>query len=729
MILKINFENCFGIGKFSHEFDFQKSKTHLVYAPNGTMKTSFAKTFDLIAKDDPRNKPGDKIFPDRETICEVTFEGKEIDPKNILVINAEDHNFDASEKISSFLASKELKKRYDDIYFDLNKEKADFIKKLKSISMSTDCESELEDTFTEGSQGTFFDVLLALKEDLREKFQKPAFRYNDVFDKKGNVKKFLDKNQSILDQYVDNYIKIISQSKFFKASNNNTFGTYQANEILKSIDDNSFFDAGHKFLLEDGTEVNNAEVLKDIVQQEIETILDDEKLKKAFEKVDKAIAANVELRSFQKVIEKDNLILVSLRDYEKFKKEVWINYLSEIKKDAEALVNVYQEHKKELETIIAEADKEFAQWKNIISTFNSRFFVPFEVIIANQKDIVLKQETASLEFKYCDRDDDHVVQNRDNLLKILSKGEQRAYFILQFLFEIEARKLDMAQKLLIFDDVADSFDYKNKFAIIEYLKEIHLTQDFKSIILTHNFDFYRTVASRFPLDREVITMTTKSDAKEIKLHQGEYVKDLFVFLIKNHFKPKFFISLIPFVRNLIEYSECTKNSHYLTLTSCLHRKAESDTITAEDIFNIFKNRLVKLRDKTIPFGNENMISFILETADSICAEDVIDEIKIENKIPLAIAIRLGAEEYIISKLPELDLADIKSSQTAELYNEYRRVFPESSNLRILDKVNLMTPENIHLNAFMFEPLVDMSVNHLISLYKEVSALIEKKIAV
>ena len=730
MILKINFENCFGIGKFDHEFDFQKSNTHLVYAPNGTMKTSFAKTFDLIAKDDSKNKPGDRIFPHRKPKCEVTFDGKEIDPKNILVINAEDNNFDASSKITSFLASKELKIRYDEIYEELTHEKAEFLKKLKKISLSNDCEAEFVNTFSDDNQGNFFEAILSQIDDLKEKFQEVGFKYNDVFDKKGNVKKFLDKHQTILDQYVENYLKIISQSKFFKESNNNTFGTYQANEIMKSIEDNSFFDAGHKFILEDGTEVCNSDDLKEIVQQEIETILNDEKLKKAFEKVDKAIAANVELRSFQKVIEKDNLILVSLKDYEKFKKEVWINYLSEIKKDVEALVNLYKEHKKELETIVAEAKKEFAQWKKIIKTFNSRFFVPFKVIIANQDDIVLKQETANLEFQYYDREDKSVIQNRDNLLKILSKGEQRAYFILQFLFEIEARKLDTAQKLMIFDDVADSFDYKNKFAIIEYLKEIHLLEDFKSIILTHNFDFYRTVASRLYLKRSVISMATKSDEKVIRLHTGQYIYNVFTYFVeKKYAEPKVFVTLIAFVRNLIEYSECQENQEYITLTSCLHKKVESDNITAEEVFKVYKNRLIKLRNKTVPFGDENIIPFILKIADNICNEDVIDEILIENKIPLAIAIRLRAEEFMIAKLPDFDLGSIESNQTAKLYSEYKKIFLDCPKLDILDKVNLMTPENIHLNAFMFEPLVDMSVNHLISLYEEVSALMEKEIAI
>ena len=34
----------------------------------------------------------------------------------------------------------------------------------------------------------------------------------------------------------------------------------------------------------------------------------------------------------------------------------------------------------------------------------------------------------------------------------------------------------------------------------------------------------------------------------------------------------------------------------------------------------------------------------------------------------------------------------------------------------------MTPENIHLNSFMYEPILDMSDSHLRALYKEVVAL-------
>jgi ABC-type cobalamin/Fe3+-siderophores transport system ATPase subunit len=720
--LKIDLENCFGIGRLSHEFDFSKSKTFLIYAPNGTMKTSFARTLDLIAKKDSTNVPCDRIYNLRVTKSEILIDDAPINADSILVINAEDKGFDASSKISTFLASKELKDKYDEIYLDLNTAKAEFIKRLKGISQSTDCEIEFISAFSDSDKISFFEILLNQVSNLKDKFDKIEFRYNDVFDKKGNVKKFLEKNQAILDQYINNYKNIISKSKFFRESVNSTFGTYQANEILKSIEDDSFFHAGHKFVLEDGTEIENSEQLRLIVQEEIKTILNDEKLKQAFDKVDKAIGANTELRSFQKVIEKDNVMLVKLKNYDNFKKEVWINFLSEIKTEADILAKHFSEKKIELEKLIEKSKKEFSLWKKIITTFNSRFYVPFKVVLVNQEDIILKKETGNLEFDYSDRNEAPIRQNKENLLMVLSKGEQRAYFILQFLFEIESRKSRTENSLLIFDDIADSFDYKNKFAIIEYLREIHQSDKFRTILLTHNFDFYRTVASRFSLPSEVVYMAAKSDAKEITLYKGQYRKDVFAHFIGRFSEPKIFISLIAFVRNLIEYSESTKCAEYITLTSCLHKKNTSDSLTAADIFTIYTSRLIKLNGKTISFGGENLISFVLNAANSICNEPDIDEILLENKITLAIAIRLKAEEYLIAKLPDLDLDAITTNQTQALYKHYCTTFPESQAIDVLDKVNLMTPENIHINAFMYEPLIDMSVHHLVSLFKETSDL-------
>ena len=78
---------------------------------------------------------------------------------------------------------------------------------------------------------------------------------------------------------------------------------------------------------------------------------------------------------------------------------------------------------------------------------------------------------------------------------------------------------------------------------------------------------------------------------------------------------------------------------------------------------------------------------------------------------------------MISEIKDASFTDnIKSYQTQVLLTKYRSLFPTSASLRVLDRVALMTPENIHLNSFMFEPLIDMSDMHLRKLYAEVCGL-------
>lgn len=82
------------------------------------------------------------------------------------------------------------------------------------------------------------------------------------------------------------------------------------------------------------------------------------------------------------------------------------------------------------------------------------------------------------------------------MLETLSQGEKRALYILNVLFEIEAKKNAGAPVLIVIDDIADSFDYKNKYAIVEYLRDIAQVSHFYLFILTHNFDFHRIVGGR-----------------------------------------------------------------------------------------------------------------------------------------------------------------------------------------------------------------------------------------
>jgi hypothetical protein len=79
---------------------------------------------------------------------------------------------------------------------------------------------------------------------------------------------------------------------------------------------------------------------------------------------------------------------------------------------------------------------------------------------------------------------------------------------------------------------------------------------------------------------------------------------------------------------------------------------------------------------------------------------------------------------MVTKIADQKFVDgITRNQTTELLDRFERDFPkEQEAIKTLRNVVLMTPENIHLNSFMYEPIVDMSDEHLKKLYKAVQGL-------
>ncbi len=333
----------------------------------------------------------------------------------------------------------------------------------------------------------------------------------------------------------------------------------------------------------------------------------------------------------------------------------------------------------------------------------------------------MNEETAQFGFIFSDGNQDVNVQKED-LQKHLSGGEKRALYILQILFEIEARKRSDKLQLLVFDDISDSFDYKNKHAIIEYLNDLQECGQFKLLVMTHNFDFYRTLASRLGIPREQIKMIRKNDAREIIFENGGYLKD-FVKHIKDSQEDKDFFALIPFVRNLIEYTrpQADKDNDYIKLTSCLHMKKDTKNIQIQDISKIFDSVFgTERKKKKIEKDNSKLYhQAIYDIAEEIYNDKNCNHIELQNKIIFSIAIRLKAEEWMLNKLNQEFKP--KKNQTRELYDATKKELSDDEK-RIIQKVLMITPENIHINFFMFEPILDTSLDHLYTCFEEVKNL-------
>ena len=276
--------------------------------------------------------------------------------------------------------------------------------------------------------------------------------------------------------------------------------------------------------------------------------------------------------------------------------------------------------------------------------------------------------------------------------------------------------------LLVNDDIADSFDYQNKYIIIQYLKELADKNSFKILFLTHNFDFHRTIWSRIGIYGDKRLFTTKTP-DEIILNRELYQNDVLKhWKSKLHQNIKCVLACIPFARNLAEY--CGDKAEYTKLTALLHLKPETKTITISKLQEIYRQIF---KDKTtleLQNIDETVYSKLLDVSEQIVNSP--DEVaELEHKIILAITIRLIAEDYMIKKINDSEfVGNLKSNQTSKLFDRFITDFNDDfESIALLEQVNIMTPENIHLNSFMYEPILDMSAQQLIGLYNGVNTLL------
>ncbi|GAA6921753.1 hypothetical protein AOH277_05680 [Helicobacter pylori] len=711
----INMENCYGIGKMKEILNFSQANSYLLYAQNGVFKTSFAKSLtDLINSEMPK----DNFYPNRESKIEIEFNGNRISKENVAVFHSYDEKFSSEDSVTNFMAKSELKQRYDNILSELEKEKKALLKSLKSGFDSVfNYEKEIKIIFKNKS---FYEILDNHLTDIENSEEHYSFKYHDIFDKLGKVKDFVNQNRDLIEQYFNKYKELLSLSKVFKHTEIGDFGTNHANDLKKALENGRFFKANHSLMIA-GEEIKDYNKLSEIFEEEKNKILNNEDLKNSFANIEKFINANKELRAFKDAISGDNTLLIEFLNYDSFREKVLFSYLKQSIQNVRSLVGLYREKKPEIEEIIKQANKDQKEWESVIKIFNQRFLVPFKVELQNQKDILLNEETAQFGFIFSDGNQDVNVQKED-LQKHLSGGEKRALYILQILFEIEARKRSNETQLLVFDDISDSFDYKNKYAIIEYLNDLQECGQFKLLVMTHNFDFYRTLASRLGIPREQIKMIRKNNAREIIFENGGYLKS-FIECIRNSKEDKDFFALIPFVRNLIEYTrfQVSKDSDYIKLTSCLHMKKDTETIQIQDISKIFDSVFGAERKKRDieKDGSKLYLQAIYDIAEKIYKDKNCNHIELQNKIIFSIAIRLKAEEWMLNKLNQKFKP--KKNQTRELYDAIKKGLSDDEK-RITQKVLMITSENIHINSFMFEPILDTSLDHLYTCFEEVKNL-------
>lgn len=738
--LQMNLENCYGIKKLNETIDYSNNNVAIIYAPNGTMKSSLAKTFEAIRDD---RQVEEKVYG-LKSLCNISDEDNvALSKEQIIVINPFDEN--AYEGQGLLMANESLRKAYLNIHDSIESKKESLYSKIKEkFGYSNRNNFDVKNTMLNDWGLTVkkeYDCLIKIKELLHDPMMNCPLHEDDIdyaslFNDKVYSMMKTGKTGELIEEYENKYRELVDKSLYMQQGiiDHNNYGN-----ISNALNANGFFAANNEVVLKakDGSTsitLKEQKELDDLIKKEKEQVLNSKEIKELFEKINKAISKNKDTQAFNAFLQTHQDIIAEYKDIDLFKKKVWVKVFLYYERLLDELIDDYNKAQEDLKKLRDDAREQVTDWKKALDLFKERFFVPFSIEPSNQEDVILNMELPSFKYIFSDSRGEKEV-TKDNLLNVLSTGERRAYYILNMIFQILVAKKQGKECLVVLDDISESFDYKNKYAIIEYISDISEYTDvndeklFKILLLTHNFDFYRTVSSR--ITKRGNSFIAFVDSDRIKLEKGQYTKNIFMHykntLVKKY-SDNIMVASIPFVRNLIEYTEGDDNEDYLTLTSVLHYKENTREITLNQIQDIFNKYWCKKEPTTFAVGRESELVYDILMQES---EKIIDieKLEIENKLILSMAIRLIGESYMQNKIAS-DLSnghdilkDIfsKKNQSAWLIKAYKKYINDGA-MNTLEIVAMITAENIHLNSFMFEPILDMSLKHLYKIYNDVKAL-------
>lgn len=747
--LHLNLEHCYGITKILHTLDFSDNNVIVIYAPNGTMKTSFANTFKDLSLD---RRPHDRVYG-LPTICDIKDENnRPIDKDAILVINPFDESMTKDQ--GKLMVDPELQKRYIKLHADLDTAKEDLLKnKIKQqLNYSPRTKFDPEIAISEDFNRPIKEIFETLKliKDKVENEDKSNFSITDInhsilFDPQSLAFYKKDDNAKLIKQYSEKYEQLLQRSKFLYKG---IFDHKNFVNVAKNLKENGFFKAEHQVIIKSKTKedtfpiITNEVQLNDLLEKEKEKILNDAEIKRIFDKITSEIAANKGTKELDAFLQSKPELIIELENVEEFKRKVWIEAFRNNIADLINLIALYDKTFDSIKEISLEAKKQETRWNQVLTIFKERFHVPFKIEPSNQEDVILKNAMPIFNFVFERKNNGAKPIKENELLDILSTGERRAYYLLDLIYQVEIRLAENKPTLLVLDDIADSFDYKNKYAIIEYINDIKnmlgssRNKLFTIILLTHNFDFYRTLGSRL-VDGKNCYITVETE-NSIDLTPCQYIKNYFIYVKQQCLANSkiFIIAAIPFVRNLIEYTFTSSDPEfedYQKLTNLLHIKKDTCTMSMTMLQDIY-NKYWLNGNGTFATGiTDNVIDVIMSQANKIAKDpNCYNQVNIENKIILSIAIRLKAEEFMIDQIKSyvtngsdiIEKIQNNDNQTGRLYSIYKQnisVFPKNYS-RYLEKVAMMTPENIHINSFMYEPILDMQGVHLAELHSVINSL-------
>lgn len=749
--LEIELEYCYGIKRFASTF-FSERNVELLYAPNGTMKTSLTKTLENIS-DKNGQLPCDLINPSNETKCKVSlgqysynYENNStencIPIPNIRVFKSRAEKFSEgmlSTNIQNLLADNEHKKELGKNIQDIENILKEIHDKVDAVIKELRKNDKQIPTMNDFFKGLSLDNLLDLKKQKQFKEYEKIIdvllnnknvdqieeEYYSMIIPENLIQVFTD-NKAEIEEYIITAENIANEDDYFS----NGFSLKEIDKIKAGFDKGNFFLRHKAITKNDQREFDSIDEYNKYVEEKSSSVFQNENLRQKYDALASVFGKKKNDGYLNKV--KNNMSLLSLI-IENGALIFNLNILQGIcTAELENLSIAYSNYKENKEKIIKAAVQDKQLWEDVVTEFNQRFHLPYHIKIVNEEGALLNDEIPELQFVSKNKNIDIIVDSK-NIEETVSQGEERAYFLLNILLQIHSLEqkaaINKEKFLLVFDDVVDSFDYKNKYAIIEYLYDISLKKDcFEMLILTHNFDFFKTVSSRLNCNSQFCFKSTDGEINITRNLEKNILKDYMEsykrkanedVTTQSKYKMKKLIAMVPFIRNIAEYLDFS--DEFNKLTSCLHVK--NTKLKVDDIYECI-NKVASISNSNIAGCNTSFTDILFLEANK-CIENTSSDDLLTDKVILSIACRLLLEKIIIFELSitKAKMEAITETQTRKLIEEIPHNKEELKKLG--KRVSIITPETIHLNSFMIEPILDLSKDEFVILYKDLISYLKK----
>lgn len=725
-MLKIEkFDNVYGIKKLINPELIEKNT--LIYAPNGVMKSSFRDGFiDLKKGINPKD-----LFNDLEADVIIEYDGEKYDSTsgkklNVVVFDSEltSNDIFSVPDLAKLVMSSELRKKY--------------INEIEKVKKYTSRILELySNNVTEEKRGLVNT----------ESLIRSIYPGKDIVESISNLALRFEKDELELEKYKklvfndinnDNVQSLFSDSQFAEKCNlylekvnmkideyifKEGFGIEELVSINKSLKTNKFFDAGHKLLLND-IEYKGEDVDL-LIEKTIKELYEDSEVESQFANIKKALNKNKDTKKLLSVIQNDKTIINDFSDPKLLRDRIIYSKLFDYNAEITEIKKALNESKIEINNIIDEANTESTIWDSVIEIFNNRFWSgAFDVSIADRSEALIGRVLPTFKFTVKDTD----IPINDDVFARFSSGEKRSIFILNMIFQIEIMKSNNKPFIILLDDVADSFDYKNKYAIIEYIRELQSNDLIQLIILTHNYDFFRSVSiSCNNLKSKIFAYKDENGVELHNANNAQLVGYSYFNNWKNEKKIDSLIALIPLARNMVQLESNASDPDYIKTTEYLHYIDSSDQLLLDDLDNLYLRYNIKKKPEHINLG---YIATLKSVAIDIINSNRLKETSIKEKLLLGIFLRVFSEKYLYDSYelytgvkPSITFG---SDYSTKLYDGIKEKLP-SNELNVIESSRVIAPSFIHVNSFMYEPLIDVGTERLRFVANELINIVDQRV--